>query len=251
MRGLRLYIPRDRLPAPEEDEFYLADLIGLAAVSSAGEALGRVKSVQNFGAGDLLEIEPPGGAATWWAPFTRQVVPEVRLAQGMIVVDRPAKSKTEPKRTKQATLLPTPEATDAARLASCGVATACHGHAVAGNRWGGGSELPLDFLHSTFGEHFQFTFRNVGAHQPDVISARAAPCASIRTPQPSASQPPSPARRTGPPIPWTRKAGSITRSETLRRRGRWRGSRLFHASSPECGAIRACRRSGGASPSRA
>ncbi len=89
MRGVRLYIPRGRLPPPEEDEFYLADLIGLAALSPAGEALGRVKSVHNFGAGDLLEIEPPGGAATWWAPFTRDVVPEVRMAQGLVVVDRP------------------------------------------------------------------------------------------------------------------------------------------------------------------
>jgi 16S rRNA processing protein RimM len=90
MRGVRLYIPRERLPPPEEDEFYLADLIGLAVVSPAGDALGRVKSVHNFGAGDLLEIEPPTAAATWWAPFTRQVVPEVRLAQGVVVVDRPA-----------------------------------------------------------------------------------------------------------------------------------------------------------------
>lgn len=90
MRGLRLYIPRDRLPAPDEDEFYLVDLIGLAAVSPTGEPLGRVKSVHNFGAGDLLEIEPPGGAATWWAPFTREVVPWVRIADGVIVVDRPA-----------------------------------------------------------------------------------------------------------------------------------------------------------------
>jgi 16S rRNA processing protein RimM len=89
MRGLRLYIPRDRLPEPDEDEFYLADLIGLAVVSPTGETLGRVKSVHNFGAGDLLEIEPPGGAATWWAPFTKAVVPEVRLGQGVVVVDRP------------------------------------------------------------------------------------------------------------------------------------------------------------------
>jgi 16S rRNA processing protein RimM len=91
LRGLRLYISRERLPDPEgEDEFYLADLIGLAAVSPAGEALGRVRSVHNFGAGDLLEIEPPGGAATWWAPFTRAAVPEVRIADGVVVVDRPA-----------------------------------------------------------------------------------------------------------------------------------------------------------------
>ena len=90
LRGLRLYIDRDRLPAPDdEDEFYLADLIGLAAVSPAGEPVGHIKSVHNFGAGDLLEIEPPGGAPSWWAPFTRTVVPEVRIADGVVVVDRP------------------------------------------------------------------------------------------------------------------------------------------------------------------
>ena len=90
LRGLRLYIDRDRLPAPDdEDEFYLADLIGLAAVSPAGVPVGHIKSVHNFGAGDLLEIEPPGGAPSWWAPFTRAVVPEVRIADGVVVVDRP------------------------------------------------------------------------------------------------------------------------------------------------------------------
>ena len=91
MRGLRLYIDRDRLPEPDyEDEFYLADLIGLAAISPAGEPVGHIKSVHNFGAGDLLEIEPPGGAPSWWAPFTRAVVPEIRIADGVVVVDRPA-----------------------------------------------------------------------------------------------------------------------------------------------------------------
>jgi len=93
MRGLRLYIPRDRLPTAGEDEFYLADLIGLAAIAPTGEALGRVKSVHNFGAGDLLEIEPPDGAASWWAPFTREVAPQVRIADGIIVVDRPAETE--------------------------------------------------------------------------------------------------------------------------------------------------------------
>lgn len=94
LRGLRLYIDRDRLPEPDdEDEFYLADLIGLAAISPAGDPLGHIRSVHNFGAGDLLEIEPPGGAATWWAPFTRAVVPDVRLAEGVVVVDRPLETE--------------------------------------------------------------------------------------------------------------------------------------------------------------
>jgi 16S rRNA processing protein RimM len=89
LRGLALHISRERLPVPDEDEFYLADLIGLAAVSPEGHALGRIKSVHNFGAGDLLEIEPPNGAPSWWAPFTRAVTPQVRIAEGVIVVARP------------------------------------------------------------------------------------------------------------------------------------------------------------------
>jgi len=89
LRGLRLYIDRDALPPPDEDEFYLADLIGLAAHSPDGAPIGRVKSVHNFGAGDLLEIDPADGGPSWWAPFTLAVVPEVRLADGVVVVDRP------------------------------------------------------------------------------------------------------------------------------------------------------------------
>lgn len=88
LRGLKLFIDRAALPAPEQDEFYLADLIGLTALSPAGETIGVVRSVQNFGAGDLLEIAPANGAPTWWAPFTREVVPEVRITDGVLVVDR-------------------------------------------------------------------------------------------------------------------------------------------------------------------
>ncbi|MDQ2859981.1 MAG: ribosome maturation factor RimM [Pseudomonadota bacterium] len=89
LRGLGLYIDRAILPDPEEDEFYLADLINLAATSPDGEPLGTVKSVHNFGAGDLLEIDPADGAPSWWAPFTKAGVPEVRVAEGVVVVARP------------------------------------------------------------------------------------------------------------------------------------------------------------------
>jgi 16S rRNA processing protein RimM len=92
LRGLGLYVPRDLLPPPDEDEFYLADLIGLAAVTPAGEPLGRIKSVQNFGAGDLLEIAPDTGA-TWYLPFTLEAVPEVKIAEGVVVVVRPEESE--------------------------------------------------------------------------------------------------------------------------------------------------------------
>ena len=93
LRGLRLHVPRAALPPPEdEDEFYLADLIGLSAETAEGEPLGRIKSVQDFGAGDLLEIQPPQGAS-WWLPFTREAVPEVRLADGKIIAIRPEETE--------------------------------------------------------------------------------------------------------------------------------------------------------------
>ncbi|HEX3918943.1 MAG TPA: ribosome maturation factor RimM [Caulobacteraceae bacterium] len=85
LRGLELFVPRDLLPPPDKDEFYLADLIGLAAVGPDGAPLGRIKSVQNFGAGDLLEIAPPDGPS-WWHPFTLVAVPEVRIGDGVVVV---------------------------------------------------------------------------------------------------------------------------------------------------------------------
>lgn len=88
LRGLKLYIPRADLPAPEADEFYVTDLIGLSVETAGGEPLGRVKAVQDFGAGDLLEIQPPQGA-TWYLPFTLAAVPEVRIAAGKVIVVMP------------------------------------------------------------------------------------------------------------------------------------------------------------------
>jgi len=88
MRGLKLYIDRDALPEPEEDEFYVTDLIGLDAVTPEGELLGRIRNVQDFGAGDLLEIQPAEGAS-WYLPFTREAVPEVRISDGRVVAVKP------------------------------------------------------------------------------------------------------------------------------------------------------------------
>jgi 16S rRNA processing protein RimM len=88
LRGLDLYVPRGALPPPDEDEFYLTDLIGLRAETPEGEALGAVKAVHNFGAGDMLEIAPDAGEA-FYLPFTREAVPEVRIAEGLIVAMKP------------------------------------------------------------------------------------------------------------------------------------------------------------------
>ena len=88
LRGLRLYVERARLPPPDDEEYYLTDLIGLTVRSPGGETLGLVKSVADFGAGDLLEIAPADGAPSWWTPFSREVVPEVRIADGWLTVTR-------------------------------------------------------------------------------------------------------------------------------------------------------------------
>jgi 16S rRNA processing protein RimM len=96
LRGLRLYIERSDLPEPDEDEYYLADLIGLAVRSPDGHALGSVRSVHNFGAGDLLEVTPGDGGDSWWAPFTREVVLDVDIANGVIVVARPTEVEATP-----------------------------------------------------------------------------------------------------------------------------------------------------------
>ena len=89
LRGVRLFVPRDRLPALPDDEFYHADLIGLPVFDTGGTELGRVKAVHDHGAGDLLEIHGPGLKSTVLLPFTHEVVPTVDLAAGRIVADPP------------------------------------------------------------------------------------------------------------------------------------------------------------------
>ena len=76
-RNTRLYIDRACLPEPGEEEYYHADLIGLAAVGDDGARLGEVTAVHDFGAGDLLEVTPCGGGQTILVPFTRQAVPRI------------------------------------------------------------------------------------------------------------------------------------------------------------------------------
>src|SRR3954469_16290858 len=89
LNGLELYVAREKLPATEADEYYHADLIGLAAVNSADEPIGRVTAIHNFGAGDIIEIAPPHGA-TMLLPFTNAVVPAVDIAGGRVVIELPA-----------------------------------------------------------------------------------------------------------------------------------------------------------------
>jgi len=88
LNGVELYIPRDVLPETADDEYYHADLIGLAAVDAAGAAIGKVLAIHNFGAGDIIEIAPPEGN-TLLLPFTNAVVPTVDLKAGHVVIEMP------------------------------------------------------------------------------------------------------------------------------------------------------------------
>ncbi len=89
LRGTRLHVPRERLPALPDDEFYHADLIGLEVRDGNGAALGRIRAVMDHGAGDLLEVAPPGGGEPVSLPFTREMVPMVDLAAGVVIADPP------------------------------------------------------------------------------------------------------------------------------------------------------------------
>ena len=86
LTNVKLYVDRASLPPPDEDEFYQADLIGLEARTSDGTVLGRVAGVENYGAGDLLEIAPGEGHATMLVPFTKAFVPVIDFAEGHLVV---------------------------------------------------------------------------------------------------------------------------------------------------------------------
>ena len=87
LRNAELFVPRARLPAPEDsDEFYHADLIGLAVVDASGAALGTVLALHNFGAGDLIEVRRADSRDTVMLPFTQAAVPEIDVAGGRIVV---------------------------------------------------------------------------------------------------------------------------------------------------------------------
>jgi 16S rRNA processing protein RimM len=89
LRGVALYTERDQLPSLPDDEFYHTDLVGLSVYDTGGVLLGSVKTVQNHGADDLLELQLDGTSATTFLPFTKASVPTVDLAAGRIVADPP------------------------------------------------------------------------------------------------------------------------------------------------------------------
>jgi 16S rRNA processing protein RimM len=88
LKGTELFVSRDALPEPDEDEFYHADLVGLEARDSEGRVLGKVVAVHNFGASDVIELTRDDGDSVHLA-FTRETVPVIKIAEGYIVVAVP------------------------------------------------------------------------------------------------------------------------------------------------------------------
>ncbi|WP_134500868.1 ribosome maturation factor RimM [Microvirga pakistanensis] len=90
LNRVQLHVERDRLPPPdEEDEFLLADLIGLDVINEAGETVGTIVAVPNYGGGDLLEIAPAHKGPSALLPFTKAFVPAVDIAQKRVVAALP------------------------------------------------------------------------------------------------------------------------------------------------------------------
>jgi len=110
LNRVELYVARDKLPAPEEDEFYIADLIGLRAETAEGVEIGTIVAVRNFGAGDILEIAPAQGpeklsddkapqkkhsGETLLLPFTKATAPIIDVKVGRVVVVPPTEVEGE------------------------------------------------------------------------------------------------------------------------------------------------------------
>lgn len=97
LKGQRIYVERDALPAPDEDEFYLDDLVGLKAEDETGAPLGVVKAVYNFGSDDMIElVNIPNVKGVRLVAFTKILVPDVDIAQERIVVSRDAIDPEDP-----------------------------------------------------------------------------------------------------------------------------------------------------------
>ncbi len=86
LKGAEIFARRDQLPPPADDEFYYDDLIGLEAVDAEGAPIGRVVSLMNYGAGDVLEIAPAQGGETILLPFSKRVAPRIDFDAGRIVI---------------------------------------------------------------------------------------------------------------------------------------------------------------------
>ncbi|MCH2546007.1 MAG: ribosome maturation factor RimM [Alphaproteobacteria bacterium] len=88
LRGTEFFVAKSSLPPPDDDEFYYEDLVGLEIRNAAGETLGKVTALQDFGAGDVIEIRHTNGTKEMY-PFTLASFPEIFITEGYILADLP------------------------------------------------------------------------------------------------------------------------------------------------------------------
>lgn len=92
LKSIKLFVPRDSLPTPDEEDFYYSDLVGLEVKSNDGKRIGTVAGVHDFGAGDMLEITPfpdkktKKTAASFFHPFSKEATPKVDISAGRIII---------------------------------------------------------------------------------------------------------------------------------------------------------------------
>ena len=89
LKGTALFTSRAHLPELEEGEYYYSDLLGLEVRFDDGRLFGHVKAVENFGAGDLIDVQPLEGGDTIFIPFTREIVPEIDIEAGWLTINPP------------------------------------------------------------------------------------------------------------------------------------------------------------------
>ena len=100
LKGTKLYVARESLPAPEEDEFYYTDLLGLSVEDQTGAHVGQIKAIHDFGGGDMLEIHKKG-EKSWFHPFTKAAVPIVDMKARRVVIEIIEADEVKPSREEE------------------------------------------------------------------------------------------------------------------------------------------------------
>lgn len=89
LKGTTLFVARHVLPNLKDDEFYHTDLVGLKVLDTSGATIGTVHSLQDHGAGDLLEIKAAMSNESFFIPFTKANVPTIDMTLGQMIIDPP------------------------------------------------------------------------------------------------------------------------------------------------------------------
>jgi len=88
LKGKKLYVPREAMPSPDEDEFYIEDLIGLTVKIADGREVGTIRQIANYGAGDVIEVQFNNGTEEMYL-FNEITFPTIEIEQGYVELNAP------------------------------------------------------------------------------------------------------------------------------------------------------------------